>query len=112
MEVMFKPSDSDEGYFYRVTSDIAPTKTLYDLNTNQFTIEIETGLVDDCLKCNVDICTENNRYISKYMIVQRDDKTCIVLTLRAAAKNYSIQKGKVPDDTGAGFPYFWVEFRG
>jgi len=107
LEVMFKPKSADDAGFYADATDIPPTTTSYDSSTNKLTFEIATSLLGENLKTNVDINTDDNLYISSYRIVQKDNKTYIVASLKNTANRY-IMKNNI----GAYFPYFSVNFAG
>jgi len=116
LEVMFKPDGSvaDNSSFYADATAIPPTKTSYDSKTNQFTFEIETGLLGENIKSNINIKTADNQYISSYKLVQKDSKTYLIAALRDTAKRYMIKQEKAPmgEGLGDGFPYFTVAFAG
>jgi hypothetical protein len=106
VEVMYKPYDDDNGEWIAAATSLLPTKTLYDAETNTFTVEIDTETLGAGLQSGADAAADDNLYISSYRIEQNGGKTQIVLTLRDAAQRYRIRR----EDHGGDFPYFSLRF--
>jgi hypothetical protein len=115
-EVLFKPVQTKEGkgLFYADATSIPPTKTSYDAKKNQFTVELETGVLADGIKSGDIIKTADNLYMPSYQIVQKGGKTYIVAQLNDFAKRYFIQEKIGPDafveDVDGSLPYLIVTF--
>ncbi len=97
LQVYFAPIEGKEGIYYADFTDIAPTKTSYDKNKNQFILEIQAEGHAAGLKVGkTDVL--GNPYIFSYQISNSNGKFYITVALKDNVTSYVIKKCREGDN--------------
>lgn len=112
IDFLFKPADGiNIGAFYVAASYIPPTETSYDSSTNQFTILLDKCQLDSSILTDEEVKTDDNAYVSSYMVQRKNNAVFVIVTLRPTAAGYTMSSSKVPGDQPYdGYPYLSVQF--